>query len=81
MIIKLKRKSDYSKVDALRFHGNFEEVERFVGGDCEWRGDGWVVAGPEGALQGKNGDWIISEGHGYQVIEHKRVLEEFWVAQ
>jgi hypothetical protein len=47
------------EVDAVRFNGNFDEIERFCGGDAEYRNGELVVATWEGALRASPGDWII----------------------
>ena len=55
-------------IEAIRFHhGNFDEVERFVGGDAEWRSGELIVATLEGAMHVSEGDWIIKgvEGEFY----------------
>lgn len=49
-------------VEAVQFAGNFEEIERFCGGDAEWRNGKLLVATTEGPLTANPGDWIIRGG-------------------
>jgi hypothetical protein len=51
-------------ITALRFSGNFDEIEAFVGGDAEFRGGELVVATPQGALRASDGDWITKTWRG-----------------
>jgi hypothetical protein len=46
-------------IEAVRFTGNFDEIEQFVGGDAEFRNGELLVATLEGPLRAANGDWII----------------------
>ena len=46
-------------IEAVRFHLNFDEVERFVGGDADFRNGELVIATLEGAMRASPGDWII----------------------
>jgi hypothetical protein len=46
-------------IEAIRFTGNFDEIEKFVGGDAEFRDGKLVVATLEGAMRAELGDWII----------------------
>jgi hypothetical protein len=46
-------------IEALRFGGNFDEIEAFVGGDAEFRDGELLVATLEGPLRAAPGDWII----------------------
>ena len=46
-------------VEAVQFTGNFDEIEKFVGGDAEFRGGTLVVATLEGAMRAWPGDFII----------------------
>jgi hypothetical protein len=56
--MKFRKKSVV--VEAVQFRrGNFDELEAFVGGDAEWRGDHLVIATREGAMRASDGDWII----------------------
>ncbi|MET9222333.1 hypothetical protein ABZX65_26705 [Streptomyces sp. NPDC003300] len=45
-------------IEAVRFVGNFDEIEKFVGGDAEFRDGKLVVATLEGAMRAEPGDWI-----------------------
>ena len=45
--------------NAVQFHGNFDEIERFVGGDAEFRGGALVVATPDGPLRVAPGEWVV----------------------
>lgn len=56
-----RNKSNGTLITAVQFIGNFTEIERFVGGDAEWRGNRFVIAGPDGALRGGAYDWIIRD--------------------
>lgn len=56
-----RNKSNGTKVAAVRFTGDFTAIELFVGGNSEWRGNRFVIAGPEGALRGGPGDWIVRD--------------------
>lgn len=46
-------------IEAVRFVGNFDEIEAFVGGDAEFRNGELVIATLEGPLRASDGDWII----------------------
>ena len=46
-------------IEAIQFRGNFDEVEKFVGGDAEFRDGELVIATLEGALHASDRDWII----------------------
>jgi len=46
-------------IEAVQFHGNFEEIEAFVGGDAEYREGKLLVATLEGPLWASPLDWII----------------------
>ncbi len=46
-------------IEAVRFDGNFDEIELFVGGDSEFRDGELVIATLEGAMRASPGDWII----------------------
>ncbi|MGO4181826.1 hypothetical protein AB4Z17_11640 [Paenibacillus sp. TAF43_2] len=50
-----------SFVEAVKFNGNFDEIEKFVGGDADFRNGGIVVATLDGPLFAKNGDYIIKD--------------------
>jgi hypothetical protein len=47
------------EIEAVQFDGNFDEVERFVGGDAEFREGNLVIATLEGAMTASPMDWII----------------------
>lgn len=48
------------EIEAVQFvAGNFDEIEKFVGGDAEFRGSELIVATLEGPLRAAPGDWII----------------------
>lgn len=53
-----------SVVDAIQFNGDFDELEKFVGGDAGSVGDHWVVAAPHGALHLDRGDWVVRKAGG-----------------
>jgi hypothetical protein len=46
-------------IEAIQFSGNFEEIERFVGGDAEFRNGELLIATLEGPLHASPNDWII----------------------
>jgi len=46
-------------IDAVQFTGNFDEIERFVGGDANFTNGELVIATLEGALHASRNDWII----------------------
>lgn len=47
-------------IEAIQFkNGNFDELERFVGGDAEFRDGQLVIATLEGAMRASPNDWII----------------------
>jgi len=52
------------EIEAVQFTGNFDEIERFVGGDAEFRNGELVVATLEGPLRASPGDWIIKGRQG-----------------
>lgn len=48
------------EIEAVQYIGhNFDEIEKFVGGDAEFRDGELVVATLEGPLRATPGDWII----------------------
>lgn len=48
------------EIEAVQYTGvNFDEIERFVGGDAEFRNGELVVATLEGPLRASVNDWII----------------------
>lgn len=46
-------------IEAIQFTGDFDEIERFVGGDAELRDGELIVATLEGPLRAAPDDWII----------------------
>jgi len=56
-------------IERIQFHGNFEEIEDFVGGDTEYRDGKLLVATPFGPLTAKPGEWIIREADGSFWVE------------
>jgi len=51
-------------IEAVQFHGNFDEIEKFVGGDAEFRSGELIVATLEGPLHASPKDWIIKGVNG-----------------
>lgn len=47
------------EIEAVRFQGNFDEIETFVGGDATFQDGELIVATLEGPLRAASGDWII----------------------
>lgn len=47
-------------IEAVQFFGpNFDELEKFVGGDAEFRDGELIIATLEGTLHASPNDWII----------------------
>ncbi|TBG78598.1 hypothetical protein ELG76_04080 [Rhizobium leguminosarum] len=46
-------------IEAVQFTGNFDEIEKFVGGDAEFRDGELIIATLEGPLRASPNDWII----------------------
>jgi len=46
-------------IEAIQFVGNFDEIEKFVDSDAEFRDGKLLVATLEGPLWASDGDWII----------------------
>ena len=46
-------------IEAVQFNHNFDEIERFVGGDAEARGGKLLIATLEGPMWADHLDWII----------------------
>lgn len=66
------------KVKSLRFMGNFEEVEEFVGGDAELRKGVLVVASTQGPLKVKDGQHIIKHPEGLlQVMDYTTLRQDY----
>ena len=51
-------------IEAVQFTGNFDEIEKFVGGDAEFRNGELIVATLEGAMHASPNDFIIKGVHG-----------------
>ncbi|MGV9579735.1 hypothetical protein ACWDRZ_24085 [Streptomyces sp. NPDC003509] len=47
------------EIEAVQFTGNFDELEKFVGGDAEFRDGQMVIATLEGAMHVSPNDWVI----------------------
>ena len=59
--------------NAIQFDGpNFEEIEKFCGGDAEMRGGYMVVATLQGALRVKPGQWIVKNVDGSFATQNKQ---------
>ena len=52
------------EINKIQFHGNFDEIEKFVGGDAEFRNGKLLVATLDGPLWASPGDWIIKDADG-----------------
>ena len=50
--------------EKIQFHGNFDEIEKFVGGDAEFRNGKLLVATLDGPLWASPGDWIVKDVDG-----------------
>ena len=60
---KFRKKTE--PVEAIQFNGvNFDELEKFVGGDAEVRSGQIVLAARNGAVYANRGDWIIKDSNG-----------------
>lgn len=46
-------------IEAIQFQGNFDMIEKFVGGDAEFRDGELLIATLEGPLRASPMDWII----------------------
>lgn len=46
-------------IEAIQWQGNFDEIEKFVGGDAESRNGELIIATLEGPLHASHNDWII----------------------
>lgn len=51
-------------LEAIQFNGDFAELEKFVGGDAEYRNGQTVVAGPQGPLWLSRGFWVVRTADG-----------------
>lgn len=52
------------ETNKIQFHGNFDEIEKFVGGDAEFRDGKLLVATLDGPLWASPGDWIVKDADG-----------------
>ena len=52
------------EVNKIQFHGNFDEIEKFVGGDAEFRNGKLLIATLDGPLWASPGDWIVKDADG-----------------
>ncbi|MNK92916.1 hypothetical protein D3C87_1130580 [compost metagenome] len=70
--------ANMSFIDALQFKGNFEEVEKFVGGDAGFCSDELVIATSDGPLRAKDRDWIIKTSKGkFTTVEPREFINRF----
>lgn len=53
-----------SKIKTIQFNGNFNDVEKFCGGDAEYRDGKLIVATHKGPLTVSPNDWIIRTSSG-----------------
>lgn len=54
--------------ERIRYTGpNFDEVERFVGADVEWRDGRLIVPTRDGPLLVAVGQWIVRRGDSFAV--------------
>jgi len=61
---RLRSMATDEEYDAFHFEGpgDFEGLEKFVGGDAEIRGNKIIVAGPEGRLELDLNGWVVNIG-------------------
>ena len=59
----MKYKTKPQIVEAIQFNGNFDAIERFVGGDCEFRNGICLIATTYGVLNAGIGDYIVKTKH------------------
>ena len=52
------------EINKIQWHGNFDEIEKFVSGDAEFRDGKLLVATREGPLWASPGDWIVKDADG-----------------
>ena len=57
--MKLIIENKITRKEAIKFDGNFREIENFVGGDAEFRNGELIIATLEGPLKASGGDYII----------------------
>lgn len=60
---KMKYKTKPQIVDAIQYNGNFNAIEKFVGGDCEFRNGVLFVATAYGVLNIGVGDYMVKTKH------------------
>jgi len=67
------------KVESLRFvGGNFDDIEKFVGGDAEFRNGKCVVASVQGPLKISEGQHIIKHKGGMiQIMDYTQLREDY----
>ena len=58
------KENDPKEENKIQFHGNFDEIEKFVGGDAEFRNGKLLVATLDGPLWASPGDWIVKDADG-----------------
>jgi len=61
-VMKCRKKPAVSEV--IQFNGNFEEIEKFVGGDAEFRAGELIVATLKGAMHVMPKDFIVKDATG-----------------
>lgn len=69
---------------AFHFQGawDFDGLERFVGGDAEFRGGRIVVAGPDGPIRlPSDGGWIVHDEEGYTPWTNEMLPDHFEVIE
>lgn len=72
-----KRADPTVVVEAIEFHGNFDEVEKFVGGDAEFRDGKLLVATSEGPLWASPYEWIVKKDGKFQTLPRQIFLEVY----
>ena len=64
------------KIKEIQFHGNFDEIEKFVGGDAEFRNGKLLVATLDGPLWASPGDWIVKDVDGkFRAVNGEQLRE------
>ena len=76
-MIKCRRKTP--ELDAIQFRGNFEEIEKFCGGDAEFRDGRLLVATSQGPLWASDNDFIVKVEDGTFVVYSKEMFEAAYV--
>ena len=64
MALKKFNRDKPLEINKIQFHGNFDEIEKFVGGDAEFRNGKLLVATLDGPLWASPGDWIVKDADG-----------------